>query len=413
MPQDDWNPLVPTPPDHDRQNQFVDRIQRRQTLSRLLEAALAAVDPEPLTRHALAGRRGEHATLIAIGKASIGMCRGAAQALGATEGICVSNVSGPVPDGIEIIVGDHPVPGRGSFAAGRRVLEVAAAATEPVIALVSGGGSALCEHPIEGVSPRFISDVGQHLLEHGASIGEMNLVRRHLSAVKNGGITRHARVPVETYAISDVCGQDPSVIASGPTVAAPLDPEAAIEAMTRHDITVPDEVRLAIRARRSNVANSPLTVIGDGRVSAQAVVDAASAQGIEAHVAGGWLEGDARQELNRLLDLAGEGITVAVGEPEVAVTGDGRGGRNTHVALLAAERLGGSSMLFAAFATDGVDGSSASAGAIVDGTTIERGGDPASAITSSDSATYLGAIGDLIRTGPTGTNVSDLWVVWR
>ena len=127
----------------------------------------------------------------------------------------------------------------------------------------------------------------------------------------------------------------------------------------------------------------------------------------------GWLRGDVPSELDRFLSSARPGVaTIASGEPEVAVTGDGIGGRNTHAALLAAERISGMESMFVAFATDGVDGRSAAAGAIVDGETIARGGDPGPAITASDSATYLEATGDLIATGPTGTNVSDLWIFW-
>ena len=382
-------------------------------MSGLLRAGLAAVDPESLTRQALEGRNGERVTLIAIGKASIGMCRGAVRALGDSGGICVSNISGPVPPDIQLVVGNHPVPGPGSFEAGRRVLEVAAAATEPIVALISGGGSALCEHPIDGVSPSFISDVGRRLLESGASISDTNLVRRHLSALKNGGVARVAGGPVDTYVISDVCGEQPSLIASGPTASMPLDPNAAGEIMTRHGIDVPDGVMEAMQAPRSPVAASPITVLADARTAAEGVVHAAAGEAIEATITDEWLRGDVAEALDRFLDAAGPGLTVAAGEPEVRVTGEGVGGRNTHAALVAAEQLAGSDVWFAAFATDGVDGNSASAGAIVDGTTIERGGDPKAALETSDSATYLEATGDLIHTGPTGTNVSDLWVLWR
>ena len=391
----------------------MDRNQHRRVMTGLLQAGLAAVDPESLTRRALEGRNGEPATLIAIGKASIGMCHGAVHAIGESRGICVSNVSGPVPGDIDLVIGNHPVPGSESFEAGRRVLEVAAAAPEPIIALISGGGSALCEHPIEGVTPSFISDVGRHLLDSGASISDANLVRRHLSAVKNGGVARVAGAPIDTYAISDVCGEQPSLIASGPTASMPLDPIAAIEVMARHGIDVPADVMEAIQAPRSPVTASPITVLADARTAAEGVVHAAAGEGIVATVADEWLRGDVAEALDRFLGAAKPGLTVAAGEPEVRVTGEGIGGRNTHAALLAAKQLAGSDAWFAAFATDGVDGNSTSAGAVVDGTTVERGGDPATALEASDSATYLETTGDLIHTGPTGTNVSDLWVLWR
>lgn len=374
---------------------------------------MAAVDPEPLTRDALGGKHLEPVTVIAIGKAAPAMCRGAAQVSGELNGVCVSNVTAQVPGGIVAVTGDHPVPGPGSFAAGEMVLDCAANSEGDLIALISGGGSAMCEYPIDGVAPEFISSITRRLLEEGASIAETNLVRRHLSAVKNGGVTRAAKRPVDTYAISDVGGGHPSLIASGPTVSTPLDPDAAITVMLRHGIDVPDEVTEAVHAPRSPVDASPIVVIADGRAAAHGVDRAAAAEGIESTIADWWLQGDVAEALARLLDGAPPGLTVVAGEPDVRVTGDGLGGRSTHSALLAARAIAGTDAVFAAFATDGVDGNSSSAGAIVDGTTIERGGDPTHALDSSDSATYLQATGDLLRSRPTGTNVSDLWVLWR
>lgn len=341
------------------------------------------------------------------------MCRGAAQALGEVRGICVSSFSGPVPDGLELLLGNHPVPGPESFAAGRKVLEMASTAKGHLIALISGGGSALCEHPLEGVSADYISNASRRLLEHGASIAEINLVRRHLSAVKNGGVTLGAGASVDTYAISDVCGEDPSVIASGPTAFRPLDPDTTIDVMRRHGIEIPHVVEEAIRRPRHVPDDSPISVIADGRTAAAAAVRLAVEEGVDARVADGWLRGDVDEALGRFLETARPGLTVAAGEPDVTVTGDGVGGRNSHAALLAAQRLADTDAVFVAFATDGVDGSSSSAGAMVDGATIERGGHPASALSRSDSATYLAGTDDLIYTGPTGTNVSDIWMLWR
>ncbi|HUG31413.1 MAG TPA: DUF4147 domain-containing protein [Acidimicrobiia bacterium] len=391
----------------------MDHAGRREVLESLLAAALSAVDPEPLTRRALASHPSD-ATLVAIGKAAIAMSRGAADALGRIEGVCVTNHEAPVPDGVDLVLGDHPIPGENSFRAGRAVIEAVTRAEKPIIALVSGGGSSLCEHPIEGVPEMFIRQTTRRLLDDGASIDEINQVRRHLSAIKGGGLARMARVPITTLVISDVCGADASVIASGPTVEQPHDPEAAIAVLSRHDIGVPGEIRDAIFHRRAGrPVETRVTVLADGHTAAKALASSARQSGFTATVQDSWLHGDASTCLDTFLESAGNGLTIATGEPEVTVRGKGVGGRNTHSALLAAKRIAGSPAMFAAFATDGEDGNSTAAGAIVDGGTIVRGGDPDPALIDSDSGSYLQRTGDLLVTGPTGTNVSDLWVLWR
>ncbi|HUG08929.1 MAG TPA: DUF4147 domain-containing protein [Acidimicrobiia bacterium] len=396
------------------QNLAVKSSSRRQTLETALTAALAAVDPEPLTRDALRGHSGP-VTLVAIGKGAAAMCRGAVLAMGAVTGICVTSHESQVPDGVELMLGDHPIPGARSFLAGRRVLEAVAESRHPIVALLSGGGSSLCEQPVEGVSVDLIREATSALLEAGASIEDINLVRRHLSTIKGGGLTRVATAPLDTYAISDVCGADPSVIASGPTSPQPRDHEAALAIMSTHGIRVSEDARMAIsKASGPAPAGPAITVLADGRTAAKAAADATGAAGVDASVMPEWLHGDAARALDRFFSSAAPGrVTIATGEPEVEVTGDGIGGRNTHVALMAAERIAGTGATFCAFATDGVDGNSHAAGAIVGGDTLERGGDHREALARSDSANYLESTGDLIVTGPTGTNVSDLWLLWR
>jgi glycerate 2-kinase len=393
----------------------VDITSRRAVLRDLLDMAIAAVDPERLTNDNLT-QPGvtESITLIAIGKASAAMCRGAVRRLGAVRGVCVTNAPDVVPEGVELIMGDHPIPGDRSFAAGHRVLEIAERAPDKIIALVSGGGSALCEYPIPGVSRQFIRETNEILVSSGASIAETNLVRRHLSAIKGGGLVRAAGRPIDTYLISDVCGADPLVVASGPTVPAPADPEAALSIMNTHGIDIPSSVKEAIRSIDDPPGEvGAIRVLADGHTAAAAAAQAARASGHPVLVLDGWVRGPLTTALREFMTRSGPGLTIATGEPDVAVGGDGRGGRNTHAALLAAEHLADTDDVFAAFATDGVDGNSSSAGAMVDGGTITRGGDPRSALESYDSATYLRATEDLIETGPTGTNVSDLWLLWR
>ena len=385
---------------------------RRDFLRDLFEVAIAAVDPESLVSGSLADQTGVPVTLIAIGKASAAMCRGAARRIELPNGVCVTIAADEVPEGIDLILGDHPIPGDRSFRAGRRVLETVQLAPGKIIALISGGGSALCESPIPGLSPEFITETSKVLVSSGASIAETNMVRRHLSAIKGGGLIKAAGRPIDTYLISDVCGGDPSVIASGPTIPGVAAPDVAISIMRDLGIEIPLSVEKAMRSVGDPVREvGAIRVLADGHTAAAAAAAAARATGRPVSVLDGWLGGPLTTALDEFLTRAGPGITIASGEPEVAVSGDGLGGRNTHAALLAAQHLAGTDRVFAAFATDGVDGNSSSAGAIVDGTTVSKGGDPHTALQGYDSATYLRATGDLVDTGPTGTNVSDLWLL--
>jgi hydroxypyruvate reductase len=387
--------------------------ERTITMRSWLNIAVAAVGPEKLTSDALADRGDGPTVLIAIGKAATAMCLGAARALGEVSGICVTNTPGTVPDGVELLIGDHPIPGDASFEAGRRVLEVARSASGRCVALISGGGSALCEQPLPGVDRSYLQEVNRMLLDGGASIEETNLVRQHLSAIKCGGVARALPGHLETYLISDVGGAEPGLVASGPTIPTTRNPTHATVVMKRFGIPIPASVRSAINMPIPEPLSASVEVLADGRTAAKAVTDAAREKGLESRISEKWIEGPVDTALSEFFAGSGTGVTVAAGEATVNVAGEGVGGRNSHAALLAATRLRGQEGLFASLATDGVDGRSDSAGAIVDGSTIERGGDSERSLANFDSASYLDRTGDLIRMGPTGTNVADLWVLWR
>jgi glycerate 2-kinase len=376
-----------------------------------LEAGLAAVEPEALTAAVLAGRTGK-TMVIAIGKAAAAMARGAASEVDVVDGVCVTDHQEPVPDTVRLVIGDHPVPGAASLEAGAAVLEAVqrAPSSMRIVALVSGGGSALCEAPRDGVPADFLSEVTRRLLSGGADIEELNLVRAHLSAIKCGGLSRAAERPIDTYVLSDVAGADPGVVASGPTIPRAHDPEAAAEVLRKASIEIPPGVWEAMTSAPLSLPSPQVTLLADGRTAARAVLGVAPPPTV---VVDEWLRGAMGDCLDRFLARAGPGVTVGAGEVVLDVTGAGSGGRTTHAALLAADRLAGSNDLFCAFATDGVDARSGAAGAIVDGTTIQRGGDPAAALRDFDSAGYLARTSDLLRCSPTGTNVSDLWILWR
>ncbi len=384
----------------------------RERILAWFQQALASVDPRPLTAAALEGCE-PGATVIAIGKAARAMALGAADALGRVTGVCVSDAEGEVPDGVDLLVGDHPVPGAASFEAGRRVIETARAGGGRCIVLLSGGGSALCEQPLAGVPEGFVAQATRALLNGGASIGETNLVRGQLSAIKAGGLARAAGGRVETFVLMDVSGLGPETVASGPTLGGGDAADEAVATLGRFGVDVPPDIEDAIRAADRPPVHGPVRVIADGRDGALALAKAAGSDGVVATVAEGWLEGPTDEAVDRFLVWSGHGVKVAAGETTLEVTGGGRGGRNTHAALLAARAIQGQDALFAALATDGVDGGSGAAGAIVDRGTVGRGGDPGPALAAFDSASYLQTTQDLVVTGRTGTNVADLWVMWR
>lgn len=387
--------------------------EKRATIRRWLDTALEAIDPRMLVATALRGRD-TASTVIAIGKASVGMTWGAFDALGAINGICVTNKADEVAHGIDLIVGDHPVPEQRSLNAGKRVLDLAASTDEPILALISGGGSALCELPLPGIDPQFLMTVNRILLGAGAPISEVNLIRRHLSAIKCGGVVRAADQAIETLVISDVAGGGPHLVASGPTIPSRADPHRAEQLMARYGIPLDDAIRSTMnQAAGHDVTAGPVTVLADGRTAGEALATRALEDGVPARLQDGWITGDVDEELRDVLDRSGPGVTVCVGEPTLEVRGNGVGGRNTHTSLIAAGLIAQTNTVFAAFASDGVDGRTDAAGAIVDGETIARGGNATSALANNDSATFLESTGDLIHTGPTGTNVSDLWVIWK
>jgi hydroxypyruvate reductase len=288
-----------------------------------------------------------------------------------------------------------------------------------VLVLLSGGASSLCEVPVEGLGLDDLANVSARLLGCGAPIDRVNEVRSGLSAFKAGGLggALAEAHEVRVLALSDVVGSAPATIGSGPTVAHPFDPEMTIALAESCGVGLPHG--LAERLRRAPVpkrVSFPVEVLADGRVLADAVVEAALAGGLRARV-GEVLAGEASRTARRLATEAGAGLTVHAGETTVTVVGEAPGGRNQEAALAAAEVLAGTDGVFVSLGSDGVDGMTDAAGAVVDGgtwTEIEASGlDPAALLAANEAHRALDAVGALIRTGPTGTNVADVWAVWR
>lgn len=405
-----------------------DPVHHRTLFLDAFEQALRAVNPERATRSALesADLPGP-ITVCALGKAAPAMARAAHDVLGKSivNAVVVSDHPGVVPEGHRLIIGSHPLPDERSVIGGTALLEAAenTHADGTLVVLVSGGGSALAEVPVEGLTIDEIAATYDSLIHASVPIEEVNTVRRHLSLLKNGGLRRASAALAMTVCISDVVDGPPSAIASGPTLRDNSGPADALAVLDRHQLlkTIPRRVvERLVEAGTPTVDDRPhrVEVIADGAMAAEAAAAASAERGCETQVVTTALTGDAATEAQRFVQEVRPGVvSVVAGEPTVTVIGGGTGGRNQHAALAAAIAIDGTSTVLAALGTDGRDGCTDATGAIVDGNTASRiraaGIDPQHALKECDSHPALDAAGDLIRTGPTGTNVGDLWMVWR
>ena len=404
-----------------------------------MEAALE----DAVVRHFVAGGP---VSLIAAGKAAEGMLRGSlATLIGPIErGVAVG--PGPrtlVPPPIAYHTGGHPLPDRGSLAAGHEALRCAAEMSPSgcLVVLLSGGASALLAVPLEGVTLGDKVGVTRLLLAAGVPIHELNCVRKHLSAIKGGGLARAAAGRVLTLAISDVVWpveDDPAVIGSGPTVVDRTTFTEAIAIVSRPEVRdlIPARVldvlergrdgHLPETLKQSGVAGTMYRVVGSRRQAMEGAMSAARGLGYEVTLLESPVIGEARvagadhprRVAAAIPRLAGPVCVVSSGETTVTVSGRGRGGRNQELALAAASDMSrlGTTAVLASVGTDGVDGPTDAAGALVDSSTPARAESRALApaatyLAENDAYTYFDRLGDLIRTGPTGTNVGDLQVV--
>lgn len=438
-------------------SQFLTESLRRapwgETVANILAAAIRAVDPyRAVARHlrlegeALTlGRKRYHLTeyeniyVVGAGKAGLPMARAAVDVLGerVTAGV-VTTKTGHA-QGVEkvgavaIREAGHPLPDERGVAATREILSLlnAARETDLVVCLISGGGSALLTAPFEGLSLDDLRALIDALLARGASIGEINTLRKQLDRVKGGGLARAAApAQVVTLILSDVVGDPLDVIASGPTVPNPDRPADALAVVRKYALgdLIPAEVLKALERRSQPAALDTAKIhnllVGNNRIAAEAVLDAARKAGFDARLLTTELTGEARvvgRELAaalRRLALHGDplprpALLVAGGETTVTLRGTGTGGRNQEAALAAVAPLAGlEEVAFVALATDGGDGPTDAAGAVVTGDTLARaralGLDPAAYLADNDSYAFFSRLGDGLKTGPTQTNVNDL-----
>lgn len=445
-----------------------DRFQaarRRQRLHarEVLDAAIASVDGERVVDEQLelctsadGGRSmlrvGDNSIplppgrliVLGAGKAAAPMAMAVERLLGSriADGMVITNEGNALPlRHLRVYEASHPLPDARGLAATAELLRMVSAAGEQdlVLCLLSGGASALMVQPAAGIELEQLQRTTEALLASGAPIDSVNAIRKHLSAVK-GGRLAEAVCPAAlvTLMLSDVVGNEQTAIGSGPTVPDPTSFADCIAVIERHGLgeRLPEPVlgRLGRGARgeipETPTAGAPLferttnLVVGDNARALAAAATRAADLGYRPFVLTARLQGEARTVGCRLAaagsscvaDVAKPTCLLAGGETTVTLRGQGRGGRNQEVALAAAIHLEGSdTVTFAAVGTDGTDGPTDAAGAFADGTTVQRGRarglNASDCLLDNDSYTFFGALGDLIRTGPTRTNVMDLQVV--
>ncbi len=408
----------------------------RALLRRMFDAAVASAQPALcLPAHLPEPPRGR-TIVIGAGKASAAMARALEDHWpGPLEGLVVTRYGYEVPCArIEIASAAHPVPDDAGLVASRRIARLVGGlgADDLVIALVSGGGSSLLVAPAPGLTLADKQAVNAALLRSGATISEMNCVRRHLSALKGGrlgALCHPARVV--TLVISDVPGDDPRDIASGPTVGDATTCADALAILERHRIEVPCAVwdvleggaGESVKPGDPRLARSELRMIAAPQAALEAAARVAREAGVAAHILGDSLEGEsrdlgkamagiARQVALRGQPFAAPCVLLSGGETTVTVRGQGRGGRNVEFLLSLAIGLDGLPGVHAiAGDTDGVDGAAEIAGAVVAPDTLARawalGTNPRKSLEANDGHGFFQALGDSVVTGPTLTNVND------
>ncbi|KQT69701.1 MULTISPECIES: glycerate kinase [unclassified Aureimonas] len=421
----------------------MDDTDMRAELTAIFDAAVAAAHPAHILAQHLPEPPSGRLIILACGKAGASMAAAAeahyrqAHGLGADRllGIAVARDGYGCPAGsIEVVEAGHPLPNAAGLDATRRVMALAegAGADDLVLALISGGGSANWLLPRGAITLADKQAVTKALLRSGAGIAEINTLRKHLSAIKGGRLAAACRpARLATLAISDVPGDDPSVIASGPTVPDASTLEEARAIVARYALDLPAACRAVLDDPASETPKpgdpafdgSTYRIVSTPAAALDAAADKARALGYEPVLLGSDLEGEARDVAARHAALALEaraaGRRVAIlsgGELTVTIRGEGRGGPNQEYALALALELGGAAGIAALSAdTDGTDGgtglASDPAGAFALADTLERasaaGLDPAAFLARNDSTGFFEAIGDLFVPGPTFTNVND------
>lgn len=410
-------------------------ITARPFLISLFNAAISAADPLRGIAAHLPERPKGKTVVIGAGKGAAQMAR-AFESLwdGPLDGTIVTRYGyGCDTKRVQVLEAAHPVPDTAGLRASRSLMEKVQGlcADDLVIALICGGGSALLPSPPPGLTLADEIVLNEVLLNSGAPISAMNVVRKHLSSIKGGRLAAATKARVVSFIISDIPGDNPAHVASGPTVPDHSTRFEALEVVGRYGLKLPNR---AIDYLKSAAANAPLPrdpvfsrnshhIVASAGVSLEAAAALAREQGIEAVILSDAIEGEAREVALVLSAISREIATrdrpfekpvvlLSGGETTVTLQGKaGRGGRNTEFALAAALALDGYEAVLLAADTDGIDGTESNAGAFADGMTVNRlrsaGYQPRQLLQCNDSYTGFQAIGDLFESGPTGTNVND------
>jgi glycerate 2-kinase len=411
-------------------------IDRRLQLRSLFDAAVAAAQPALCLPPHLPTRPKGRTIVIGAGKASAAMARALEDHWdGPLEGLVITRYGYEVAcERIQIVQAAHPVPDAAGLRATQHIQELVSGLTadDLVIALISGGGSSLLVAPGDGLTLQDKQALNTALLKSGATISEMNCVRRHLSAIKGGRLAAACHpAQVLTLLISDVPGDNPIDIASGPTVADPTTCADALAIINRYRIELPPAVRALLQSAEgesikpgdARLARAETRMITAPQMALEAAAQVARAAGLTPYILGDSLEGEAR-DLGKA--LAGIARQVAVhgqpfqapcvllsgGESTVTLRGQGRGGRNVEFLLALGVALDGLDGVYAlAGDTDGVDGAEEIAGAVLTPDTLSRawaaGINPRASLDANDGHGFFQALGDSVITGPTLTNVND------
>ena len=407
---------------------------RGASVTRILAAAIQAVEPGRAVKKYLSEQPiplARRIFVLGLGKAAIPMTRAVFERIDVTAALVITKhaeQTGLSPATVQ--VGGHPVPDSRSLQAGQAALEFVSGleADDLLLCLISGGGSALMTAPHPGLTLDDLQSLTRQLLACGARIDEINTLRRHLDRVKGGGLARAASpARVVSLILSDVVGNPLEAIASGPTASDPSSRADALQVLEKYGLT--DKVPAAILHTLEHAPETPKpgdslfarvenVLVGSNALAAQAALRQAESEGFHPQFLGDSWQGEARQVAKMLcerlkLESQKPFCLVAGGETTVTLRGKGLGGRNQELALAAVEELAGlENVLLVTLATDGEDGPTDAAGAVVTGETAGRARalnlDPDVFLQRNDSYHFFAPLGDLLQPGPSGTNVNDL-----
>ncbi|RWE69058.1 glycerate kinase [Mesorhizobium sp.] len=412
-------------------------IDPKTFLTAIFNAAVAAADPQRTIRDHLPARPKGRTIVVGAGKGSAQMAAAFEKVWdGPIEGLVVTRYGyAAACQRIEIIEAAHPVPDVAGLEASRRLLEKVRGLTadDLVVALISGGGSALLPAPAEGLTLADEIAVNEALLASGAPIAAMNTIRKHVSIIKGGRLAAAAYpAKVMSLVVSDIPGDNPALVASGPTVPDSGSRQEALASIAAYGMKLPAAVMAHInspaadapRADDSRFSRNEVHLIASAGVSLEAAAAEARRHGIEAVILSDSIEGEAREVGGVHAAIAREVATrnrpfrksvlvLSGGETTVTLRAKGKGGRNSEFLLAFAIGISGMDGIHALAAdTDGIDGSEDNAGAFADGSTVSRmratGVDAKAMLAGNNAWTAFNAVGDLFMPGPTGTNVNDL-----